>query len=365
MQKQLAKYYIGDFSLPTNRVEAPAEDIRVRTAGSQHVAAIADRIKKVGILKHRINVFVVGRSTELHTKISRLGPTGKSRLDVAKLIEMADTDKVKFEAFAGDHTREALQKLHLSNPTNADYQTIPVKLYICPTASKEVAALVQDFGVIDNLVSQTVSKLTNVDYLEMMRRDFKANGSIDVERYVLFGLTSVGTRQGWKMVASKPEPIYSKLLRLYKGDYEQKKGVRIGKSYIWYTRYGHTKIPVDIQERWLDQMLAGTLDSAGYEELSRQFLARVDLKDIVAKAVNDAKKFTPAKSYDELAVLFKNLPVFNPTFYDAWVRSCWVKSSGGYSFRIPEQFKPAVTALITRLFAESKAVCFLYSSHSI
>lgn len=148
------KWLSHPVNLPTERVVAPDADIRARETDKQHVTNIKSQIRQYGVLQHRINVFVVCRNDALYNKMISITPENRKKIKGKALEEFLGAEKL--EAFAGDHTRSAFHQLVREYPDEEAYKHIPVKLFITPRRT-EVNDQLQEFGVLDNLISQTVN----------------------------------------------------------------------------------------------------------------------------------------------------------------------------------------------------------------
>ena len=173
-------YYDPDF--PVSQLIQPKENDPVTKRGTVRSRDL-DR-KAVDEVKESIRVLGALKANPLHAVLfkNECTPAQRQLIDSENLHQVMRAindprNDFKLQVIAGAHRTAALQELikeHAGNNQKIkEYSTWPVKVIVVPEQTPAISAMLNDYGVKENIVSSKHKQLTKTDIVANMRAAFK------------------------------------------------------------------------------------------------------------------------------------------------------------------------------------------------
>jgi hypothetical protein len=135
----------GHPNLKAADIHEPSTDWGARVINPAHVQVLMKSFCDHGSVNDNIQIAVVDQN--LYDRWQKSIKDGKPE-DAPTLMELRDSEE-KMRAFAGDHTRDACQKLALKHPHGRPWTQLQPDIYLCPP-THETNRLLRMLGRMDN-----------------------------------------------------------------------------------------------------------------------------------------------------------------------------------------------------------------------
>lgn len=177
---QYFTYYDPDF--PITQLIQPKTDeesggkgtVRSRPLNLEHVERTKKNMITLGPLKSNPLHAVLFKSDCTRSQLQLINTEDSQQ--VKRAIRNPSND-FKLQVIAGAHRIAALQELVRENAGSTDsikdYQTWPVKVIVVPEQTKNTSAILNEYGVKENILSSEHLKLSKTDIVTNMRAAYK------------------------------------------------------------------------------------------------------------------------------------------------------------------------------------------------